>query len=249
MKILQLNDTHKGFSSNTDIIHRKFFKKIAKEEYDVLIHCGDMSAVKQRSVKASFKQMRETAVDKPILVVRGNHDYWQEQESGRIKKDRKCFFEIMDDQREWANEFGITLLDEGECLETEDVFIGGFSTWYKDPPVTNDFNYMDRFTHQMDDVNKLLQTKELFTLTNLMYQLESRLGKTRVVASHMPIFGSSRDQRFTSNFSNQLALKGNCEYYFCGHSHKLHVGEEHFWAKVYQTGSDYDKPKYHIIEV
>lgn len=252
IKILQLNDTHKGFSSNTDSIHRNFFKKIEKLDFDVLVHCGDMSSVKQKSVKASFQQLRKAAKDKPVLVVRGNHDYWQENSKSASVK-RKCFYEVLEDHQSWAREFGIQLLDEGEYYETEGVFIGGFTTWYKDSPIgtTNDFRWMDRLTSKMDDVNSLLQTKEIFTLTNLVYQLEARIGKPRVVVSHMPCFGTDRDQRYTTNFSNQIALKWNCEYYLCGHSHKEYNGENMFGGgvSVYQTGSDYNKPKFKIIEV
>ena len=246
VKILLLNDTHKGMTNNTDKIHQKFFNKIAKEEFDVIIHAGDMASNKQKHVLRTFEQMREVAGERPILAVRGNHDYWQD--------DRKHgwldFYQLLEQHREWAALHNIVLLDEGGSFETNNVFISGFATWYYDiKPGTNDCNWMDEMTPDGQIVNHFLKNKESETLNTLNIILEEKLGATRVVVSHMPVFGDHRDQKYTSSFNNQLALKGNCEYYLCGHSHKIYEGEEHFWAKVYQTGSDYDKPKYQIIEV
>jgi predicted phosphodiesterase len=246
MKVLLLNDTHKGMSNNTDRIHQKFFQEIAKEEFDVIVHAGDMTANKQRGVSRTFKQMRDVAGKRPVLAVRGNHDYWQHNPRfGWLD-----FYKLLDQHREWAALNDIILLDEGGILETESIFIGGFATWYYDiKPGTNDCHWMDAMTPDGQIVNHFLKNKENETLNALSLILEEKIGKTRVAVSHMPVFGDSRDQKYTSNFSNQIALKGNCEYYFCGHSHKLYDGQEHFWAKVYQTGSDYDKPKYQIIEI
>lgn len=246
MKILLLNDTHKGMSNNTDRIHQKFFQEVAKEEFDVIVHAGDMTANKQKGVRRTFEQMREVAGKRPVLAVRGNHDYWQHNERfGWLD-----FHALLEQHREWAKLNDIMLIDEDAVYETDTVFIGGFTTWYMDcKPGTNDFNWMDALTPDGEEVGRFLQKKEHYTLNILSVRLQDAIGKTRVAVSHMPIFGDNRDQKYTSNFSNQIALKGNCEYYFCGHSHRFYQGEEHFWAKTYQTGSDYDKPRYSIIEV
>lgn len=246
MKILLLNDTHKGISNNTDKIHQKFFQVLAKEEFDVMVHAGDMTANKQKGVRRTFEQMRDVAGKRPVLAVRGNHDYWQHNRRfGWLDFDA-----LLEQHREWAKLNDITLLDEDGVYETDTVFIGGFTTWYMDSkPGTNDYNWMDALTPSCEEVGRFLQKKEHHTLNILSVRLQDAIGKTRVVVSHMPIFGHQRDQQYTSNFNNQIALKGNCEYYLCGHSHRFIDGEEHFWAKTYQTGSDYDKPRYSIIEV
>lgn len=248
MLILQLNDTHKGFDHNTDSIHRKFFKEVAAQEFDVLVHAGDMASVKQASVKASMLQLRKAAGNRPVCLVRGNHDYWQ----GAGEHRRVSHNIMLRRQRQWAADLNIILLDEGGTYETDNVFIGGFASWYGTSPVglTNDFKWMERLTPQLDDVDSVLRNCETFTLTNLMYQLEGKVGKTRIVVSHMPIFGTSYDQKYTSSFSNQHALRGNCEHYLCGHSHRHYEGSEEMgWGiKVWQTGSDYNKPRFQIID-
>jgi len=246
MKLLLLNDTHKGMSNNTDKIHKKFFQKIAEEEFDVIVHAGDMASNKQKHVKRTFEQMREVAGTRPVLAVRGNHDYWQHNERyGWLN-----FYDLLEQHRTWANDYNVTLLDEGGLYETDQVFIGGFTTWYMEcKPGTNDYQWMDNLTPDGQLIGDYLRHKEHTTLYDLNILLENALGKTRIAVSHMPVFGNPMDQRYTSNFNNQLALKGNCEYYFCGHSHKHYEGDERFWAKVYQTGTDYEKPKYQIIEV
>jgi predicted MPP superfamily phosphohydrolase len=246
MKILLLNDTHCGFGHNTSNIHRKFFQRISKEEFDVVVHAGDMAITRQSQVEASFKSLRKLAGDRPVLVVRGNHDYWQDDRDD----DWLDFYALLEQQRKWASEYNVTLLDEGNTYETDKVLIGGFPTWYKDSkPSTNDYRWMDNLTPDGLFMGEYLQGLEHSRLKELSTKLENSLGKARVVVSHMPIFGDDRDQRFTSSFANQFALKGNCEYYLCGHSHRKHEGELYFWAKTYQTGSDYDKPKHLVVEV
>jgi predicted MPP superfamily phosphohydrolase len=246
VKILLLNDTHKGFTHNTDKIHQKFFQDVAREEFDVIVHAGDMATNKQKQVKRTFEQMRQLAGKRPVLAVRGNHDYWQHNKRfGWLN-----FYQLLDQHRVWAKENDIVLLDEGGLYETDQIFIGGFLTWYKEcKPGTNDYQWMDNLTPDCQIVGDYLRALEYKRINDLIPLLDNAIGKTRIVVSHMPIFGDARDQRYTANYNNQVALKGNCEYYFCGHSHRHYEGQEQFWAKVYQTGTDYNKPRYQIIEV
>jgi predicted phosphodiesterase len=246
MRILLLNDTHRGFSHNTDKVHRKFFKALEKLDFDVVVHAGDMTANKQKGVKKTFETLRAFAGHRPVLAVRGNHDYWQDNERfGWLN-----FFQILEEHKKWATASGIVLLDEKEIHETESVLIAGYSSWYRDvPPKTNDHKWMDTLTPDGQLVGSFLQKKEHQDLVVLQSILLENKDKTRVVVAHMPCFGEAGDQAYTSNFSNQMALENNCEFYLCGHSHKRHDGIELFGAKIYQSGSDYDKPNYSLIEV
>lgn len=251
MKILQLNDTHKGFSRNTDKIHQKFFQSLKKEDFDVIIHCGDMIATQQRNVSKTFKQLRDLAKDKPVLVVRGNHDYWQDVKSKKPEHGWMSFEEILDSHKKYAKDYNITLLDEGETYYDDEVFVGGFTTWYASSlPVTNDCHWMNSWTQNGDSVALFLSNRQHSQLSELSTLLTQHLGKTRVVVSHMPVFGKDWEQKFSASYSCQMVLRYECEYYLCGHSHKLHTGEELIGGvKVFQTGSDYDQPRFLVIDV
>jgi predicted MPP superfamily phosphohydrolase len=251
MIVLQLNDTHKGFTENTDKIHKKFFKEIKQLEFDVLIHCGDMIAAQQKNVEKTFIQLRDAAGDKPVAVVRGNHDYWQNLKSRSPKHGWMSMQEILSSHTELAKKYNIILLDEGETIETDKVFIGGFTTWYHAiKPDTNDFHWMDYFFDDMRTVSEVLIKKQDDQLSDLGNKLVANTGKIRVVVSHMPVFGNDFDQRYTASYSCQDVLRWECEYYLFGHSHKQHVGSDCFGDTLaYQTGSHYDKPKYLLINL
>lgn len=250
MKICLINDTHRGMSNNTDKIHAKFFVEVARQDFDVLIHAGDAISAGQRRLKRAWEQLREAAGDRPVLAVRGNHDYWQDEHWDKSKW--RNFYDLLSSHQALADNYNITLLDEDfGTYETDEILIGGFTTWYKESnPATNDGRWMDALTPAGEWVGDFLRNREYRQLGTLHGQLMWAAGKVRIAVSHMPIFGTEIDQKYTSRYSNQLALKSNCEHYICGHSHRRYEGTEEFGGgvKVWQTGSDYDKPKFMIID-
>src|SRR5690349_18489925 len=138
MKFILTSDTHFGFNGKTQAKHVKFWKKIQKEieEQDVkaLIWAGDISSIRLQQIWGSLKQAREY-VNIPILLVWGNHDYWNDttlltfEETKRIHKDYTTKFEIHDLEK--------------EPFIIDDVIICGWGGWYGNgPPPSNDTNYM-----------------------------------------------------------------------------------------------------------
>ena len=72
--MLLTSDIHWGIT-NAKVI-RKFFKRAAKEDFDVMVIAGDFSGkfMGEQPTGAVVRELRRSIPDKPVLAVLGNHD-------------------------------------------------------------------------------------------------------------------------------------------------------------------------------
>ena len=111
MRIALTTDTHFGASNNTQKIHERFLKKLVGENFDVLVHTGDIVSHKQKQLYRSLQMFREALGEIPMLIVLGNHDC--------LDKDTELLT-----KRGWLHYLEITKTDMILSINND-----GFSEW------------------------------------------------------------------------------------------------------------------------
>lgn len=248
MRILQVSDTHIGITSHKTL--EGMFRNAAREDFDVLIHCGDYSgrAEGASAVEETLAIMRDAIPDKPILTVLGNHDFWCGNESG-AKISLRDFADNLNAIDESCHKHNVILLDKhGPWRGAEPgVVIVGASGWYANPnPPTNDKNYLPNMEGSSHSF--LLRRTEADLASNLAGLTED--DTTRIFVSHFPVINTGNDYKGAfESFSwsesiGKLLQDQGFEFFANGHAHQTHKG-----PLRWECGSDYYNPKYHIIKV
>lgn len=264
MKIAVTTDTHLGASNNTIKIHEKFLKNLMEESFDVLVHTGDIASHKQKQLHRSLIMFKEALEDIPMLFVLGNHDLWDQeawnQKNKRYNK-RTSYEHLRSQQRDWFEEVGVHYLQDEEYVYKDEAIFYGYDGWYKDlNPPSNDKNWMPPIA-KLCPINQYLNYRANKTLDAILMSAE---GMKRVkphlkfvCATHhslTPYRGGADtmngDPRHLDFLSENFDLVLN------GHSHQevdqIHeyvFGNTICTCRVINAGSDYDKPKYKIIEL
>ncbi len=233
MKIVLTSDTHAGFSAITDRKHtQKFLPSIAREKPDVVIHAGDWGTNQPKHVERTFRQFREALGDIPVVGVLGNHDYWD------CKKEFRSFADLHHKIQEWAKAYKITLLD-GDSTHINNIGIFGFMGWYGSTPLGSN----DRF-----NITNWVDT-DIYLRENARENYKKALQSTaQICVTHFPPY--SIDPRWAGFCANQMYLDPLCSHFtflFCGHSHQNEIFFRN-GCEVVNCGSDYDQPRYKIIE-
>ncbi len=254
MKILQTSDTHWGLTKPNAI--RKMFKKIKEEEFDILLHCGDYCGTRNsyKSVNATVCLMRETFPDKPIITVLGNHDYWTYNKR-TLSPSLRSFEDNYNMILESFKTYDIHFLDEEGLYrhpEFPNIILCGHTGWYSNMnPPTNDTKYLPKGIEGNTNA-WLLKNAEAVLEAQLqaldrIYQPLMRV----CFVSHFPVVNSIPEHQagfhlycWNEKIKQVMQENYNCKYFFCGHAHKYKNG-----PLRYESGSDYYKPKYHIVEV
>lgn len=253
MDIFLTSDLHRGFSRSTVRIHRRFFERMGEEHLRsparALILAGDLISHRQRQLPGLFKQIRECLPTIPVLLVWGNHDYWD-----RETPARKMDFESMVRFREkWCQEFGITDLNVSGPRILDDVTFFGFSSWYHNPFISSN----DRKHLVYEGIVKpspLMKWLGDEALRGLDRVLTERLQSTTlsdVLVTHFP-----PEQEGHMALYARWGKGGASPSFFCpmqeqfdavlyGHTHLAWndqvVGSG---ARFINAGSDYDAPRY-----
>jgi predicted phosphohydrolase len=235
--------------------------KIATENFDVLVHCGDWcgGVLGWKSIKTTLQLINASLPDKPILAVKGNHDYWcqtkKPTQNGIRYEQQKPSIDDFNTNLEKIiqlfQEYKVHFLDNDGVYKHNNIHIAGVSGWYNNGnPPTNDQNFlplgMDGDTHRF----MLREAEKKFR--NLVDNDLKTFDKNKdilVFVSHFPVIKPPQDSKFelyswSSHIGDFLQEEYNCKYFLNGHAHQLHKG-----PLRYECGSDYQKPKYQIIEV
>lgn len=277
MKIAYTSDTHYGFSSKTHKIHVSFLKESSdiciSENVDLIIHCGDWISHNQHQLPRTWKMFREAFGDLPILAVKGNHDLWDYDYWGVHPKRRSyakhpsgmSYSTLVTQHRDWANEFGITLLQDN-YFEKDDVIITGFDGWYSGTDTgTNDASFMFPY-HESCPISPFLSSqayKCLDNAINLVNQDKYSNFKKICVTHHPPYSKNPAYLKMCANPNYLKHITTSFDYLFVGHSHQTEdwineevVGNEVFSCRVLNPGTDFDKnnhgydnPRLGIIEI
>jgi len=266
MKIALTTDTHFGVSTKTEKKHRKFLQNLVDtEEFDVFVHTGDIASHKQKQLYRSLEIFREYIKEPtPFLFVLGNHDMWDQEawnQNNKRYNKRTSYEEMRITQREWFSELNVHYLQDEEFLYKDEVIFYGYDGWYKHlPPPSNDKYWMPP-TAKMCPIDQYLNYRANKTLDSILMSVEG----VRRVSPHLKTVCAThhsltpyRGGVDTMNGDPRHLdfLSENFDYVFNGHSHQevdiIHenvVGNTVHTCRVLNTGSDYDAPKYMIVEV
>ncbi len=247
MKILETSDNHHFFSWDTEYILEKFWAKVAKENPELIIIAGDEVSSSTTQLKPYFKLVRGFVPNTPIAWVSGNHNWWlgPDIQHWSIKRIRQYCNAV-------CNRFNVWNLNDKTrdyIVATPNKIIGiyGFDGWYAiSDPMTNDKSHMGR-----DAYYKMTQ------LPNLAYKeaqdtidrcLKNNYDFNICVTHFAPFTDDESYRDMCANFSLLDELSEHFDMVFVGHSHQkcdfIHNGCQ--WIN---SGSDYDNPKYIIVEI
>jgi len=227
-----------------------FTKKIKVVEYNDEVWCLNVpntNFMVRRNGKACFT---------------GNCWDQESWNNNNPRYNKKISYEQMKvTQREWFEEFNIHYLQDGEFLYKNDVVFYGYDGWYHSlPPPSNDKYWMPR-TAKMCPIDQYLNYRANKTLDVILMSAKGMSKQNpnlkKVCATHHSLL-SYRDGNIAMGGDPRHLdfLSEDFDYVFYGHSH-LEVDTVHefvqgncvFNCRVLNAGSDYNIPKYKIIEI
>lgn len=267
MKVMLTSDTHYGTQGNSASKQRKFWRKVGetieKEGVKLLIMAGDMASHRQRHLLRTLELVNEY-VKCEIVLVRGNHDLWD----GEDKKDKaagtRSLNQIWELHRTWFKHFHIHHLEDGP-LVIDDVLICGFDGWYATSnPATNDKHWMPEL-HEGCPIMPFLTNRAWKKFEECLDLDTSKYRKSILVTHHNPYpFSPYKDYKprpvkelleqgitYTGHGANIRFLPEIAEKFdvlCCGHTHG-YKNDTTEGIQIYNSGSDYNNPKFLIFEI
>ncbi len=240
MNVIQLSDLHFGFSHNTHKIIRKFFDRLP--EHDLIIICGDIASHKPKQFNSCLRFLRATTLA-PILVVLGNHDLWISPKKHRkisTQEDLTLYHEDV------MLKNGVTYLHDKEVI-IDGIGFYGFDGWYGHPnPASSDAERMCTFNPH---IHNDLYSRSYQAFNGSLERAEKHDG-TRVLVTHHNMIVDSRSNRLDMSGDTAMLKPAQevFDYILYGHTH---VEEDSTVnnCRSLNCGSDYDKPRYKIIDI
>lgn len=264
LKIAHITDTHIGITNPRTL--EKLFKRLAREEFDLLVHTGDYCGgfIGSRSVRTTVNMIRQAMPNIPFCSTIGNHDLWHE--GRRVSRSDKLisadsytksktfpspeiFHENLKAIREAFLAARVHFLDEDGPFRLESqpgLAIFGHMGWYNNHPNSNDFNFLPAALD--GDTNRFLQKRALEGLYRNV-DLLNPSDQFRIFVSHFPVVEILGDAKFSSDswdgrltewLENELGVR--C--FLNGHAHQLHEGPKRF-----EPGTDYRKPTFRVWDI
>lgn len=245
MKVGLISDLHYGITSSEDIV--KTIENLKNEQPDVIVNCGDDSGgfcgyVGVTWVASTMRKLFGHEV--PILHVMGNHDYWAGPKGRYWARNLRRV-------KEGLLKYSIISLDQLGHYNINNVFFFGNSGWYSNPnPPTIDKNFMPS-TWYRKPLSEFLHYKKTEKVVSLLLDKGVPAGYTPVFVSHFPVINTGPDYKgrfedfsWDTAFLRDLLFEAGVKHFLCGHSHGVHRG-----PLRYESGSDYYKPAYSILEI
>jgi len=238
-KICHITDTHAGYYPKTNKKIRKMYNKfIPKHNPDIIVHSGDFSCNDQRQLKYSLRFLREAFPKLPILVVKGNHDYWQYSTS-------YTYNELINMHNEWFKKYNIHYLQDNP-FEIDNVKFFGFDGWYSNPSIdTNDFKMIPLMINNMY-MDKYFQKVAEDKFYNILMNEKK---EKNVLVTHFPLFRTNIGQIYGGNIKWIDFLVNDFDLLLCGHYHKNRVDRKMKRMRIDIPFVNYDKPDFSIIEI
>ena len=267
MRLAITTDTHYGYSNNTSRIHEKFLKKLSSESFDVLVHCGDIASHKQKQLYRSLAMFRNYLGSVPILFVLGNHDYWDleswNQNNPRFNK-KIPYEDMRETQRNWFQELGVHYLQDSNFNFNDEVIFYGYDGWYKDlNPPSNDKLWMPPTVRDIP-INSYLNKRAYSSLSKILDDSSKVINENPHIKLVCVTHHSLTSYREYSTVGDSMGgdprhldfLSVNFDLVTFGHSH-IPLNTRHSYlegnlehsCQVVNVGSNYDKPKYLILEI
>lgn len=231
------SDLHYGFTIDTRPILWEFFEEIRDENppVDVLIIAGDIISHQQKQWAKAWRMIRSIIPNLTVLIVRGNHDYWDD------KLNNWTYHRIMFDQRKVMQEHGIIYLEECPFLG-DDITVFGFDGWYgMGAPPSNDLFHLPK---KIQDVptHDFFYHKAVKSLANIPDKKDD--GAVQIVVTHF----HPSDSPMGGPTDWWPLLKMKADILVFGHNHIQSMDEED-GVKIINPGSDYNDPRYILLEI
>lgn len=248
MKIIALHDLHYVMGTTGRKIHERFSdllrQKIEDLGAEAVLIAGDISVAEQDQLSKFFELYRPK-IKIPILVVLGNHDYWDNNPPYRLNGPRS-FVSLREFHKEIFKKHDIHYLEDGP-YRIRNVKFNGYDGWYREvAPPTNDLKFMRNITEN--------------TPTHLFLNYRSHKECERVLELAQPNLVNVCVSHFDATYKRDLhglraeeqnpyggdhmqlnALAQVYDFIFYGHSHKA-INELWGKARVLCAGGDYNHP-------
>lgn len=232
MKTTILTDIHIGFNAKKLSKFKKFIQRMVSFNVECLIISGDISCNKPKQIEQAFRVIREVTKEMKVLVVFGNHDYWD------ADRDFKNILQLMDYRDQICKEYDIQYLHTNH-FENDYVQVFGYDGWYTVPdPGSNDVMMMPG--NNMANFH-ILRTREEEAVEYILKRLNK--DKITIVATHFNPIADDRKWQLMSGNSNMFfrLLDQNINLFIYGHTHNPEDGVfDKTGTRILNVGADYN---------
>jgi predicted phosphodiesterase len=241
-KICFTTDTHYGNSPYKPYLLESMYKDIKERKPDILVNAGDLGMSQLSQIEASFIQMRKILGKKiPILINRGNHDFWN-------RDGKKEYDFVVGQQKKYFKKYKIHHLSHIPYIFNNIKFLG-WDGWYNNTnPPSKDAWFMAH-DYNGELIHSYLNKKAYSDFLLVLDELKKNANTKVVVSTHFTLIPNAGWEDFCAHqgMYDEL-LKYQCDIIHFGHSHQV-VYKEVNNTKVINIGSDYDTPKFKIMEI
>jgi len=235
MKLTVITDIHIGYSPKK---LSKFGKFISKLDSDVLLITGDIISHKQKQLNYTFRVLRENNPNIKVLVVKGNHEFWQKD------NEFNTLWEMERLHQEVYDKYDIQYLHRNK-FEQDNVVIWGFDGWYSKYNVETNDMYNMPLNSGMAELTPVhyMWKREGEAIDYILDDLEKPEyeDKIKIVATHFNL--TVENEVYMSYAGNTRLAKilfPKIDYLFYGHTHqkddRIIDG-----CRVMNAGADYNK--------
>lgn len=220
--VIKTSDLHHGWTSNTAKKMERFFDEIVEAHGDdfVLCVCGDLITAKQESFKKCLKLLRRKFSKARILVIRGNHDFYDyNYQRGMTQHPYKLLDDVLIRHREIAKELDIILLEPGVQHVEDGVLFVGFDGWHYDK---SENSVLVKSTFPKSTYEKLLERG--IADMNKILSVDTSNYRKSVCLTHFPPYQCTKEDPHVSQ-EGYLPLTQKFDYILSGHTHREHKEE------------------------
>lgn len=261
MKVILLNDLHYGCGGNRGRkIHEAFVSllssKISECGVEAIVIAGDTGTSKQDDLEKFFKLLR-ASISIPVLLVFGNHDYWDGKPPFPLKFPR-LYHEIRTLHEDLCKRYDLHYLENGP-FKLRNIQFSGYDGWYRSvSPGTNDICsstsvYMREYIESVP-THLYLNSRAHKECERVLSEVDSEL--VNVCVSHFD--STVTDIKFKSNeddydthrgdHNHLIELSDRFDFIFYGHTHR-EIDEQISKSRILSSGTDYLHPVGLIVEI
>lgn len=243
MRTAFITDIHIGFNSGKLAKFKKFIQTLVEGETETLVITGDIACNRVDQIEQAFRVIREVTTDMKVLVIFGNHDYWD------AKRKFTNIFQLIDYRQELCRQYDVQYLHTNH-FENETVQVFGFDGWYTvEETGSNDNRMMPG--NSLANFH-ILREREIQAVEYIIKHHNKE--KKVVVVTHFNPFADDRKWQIMSGngamFSRIMYL--NPELYVYGHTHNVENSRFDNGTRIVNVGADYQcaprVDKYHLAE-